>query len=88
MNTIPKEIREYIKVATRETAIEIIEAYGRYGTLISRPDIISEIGKSLYDEGIRNGNLKPIRRTDTNRGKIWIKTSEYLRYKNEILNLN
>ena len=80
------EMLSIIRKAISETAIEVNEVYRRHGTLIGRSDIIREIGQTLYDAGVKNGKLRPKRKLEGVKGKLWFQTQEYVRYKTELSN--
>jgi hypothetical protein len=80
-----QELLSIINKAARAAALETVELFKKYGELISKADIIREIGISLYTQGVENGKIHPFRNDNSIKGKIWIKTSEYLKYKQSIL---
>jgi hypothetical protein len=81
-----RELVSIIKTTVLETAIAVNEAYRNHGTLVCRADIIRDIGKALYDNGVTQGKLSPFSKTNGVKGKLWVQTQEYLRYKNEMFN--
>jgi hypothetical protein len=80
------ELVSIIHEAVRETAISINELYQKHGLRISRADIIREIGLPLYDQGVKEGKLKPFRNSGGVNAKIWVATQDYIRYKTELFN--
>jgi hypothetical protein len=76
-----RELLSIIDLTIERTAVAVMEMYKTYGELISRSDIIREIGNSLYREGVEDGHLNPFRNNNTIKGKVWVKTSEYITYK-------
>jgi hypothetical protein len=78
------EFMSIVKNVAKETAIEVLEMYQKHGDLIGRSGIIREIGKALYDQGVIDGKLNPVRKSEGIKGKKWIQTKEYLRFKAEM----
>ena len=69
-----------LMVFTVEYALtRILERYGHISPLISRQEMISQIGRSRVDEAIRNGQLTPIKNQGKN-AKVYCLRSDFEKY--------
>jgi hypothetical protein len=74
MDEISITMRELDQIIT-QTVRRTLEETGRISKYVSRTEIIDKIGRALYDKGVFNGYLNPVKNGNNN-AKIRILRSE------------
>lgn len=73
------ELNQIIAAAVEQGVNRALEKYGNISPLITRPEIIRQIGRSNYENAVRNGHFTPQKNTGKN-AKVFIPRMQFDNY--------